>query len=129
MADHPPSPNSKLALTASWPNSETQDIGNASGTHPPAVPEAVRPRTIREVADHLGVSPRTIQRRLRGGFVGKVPLGGRLVRIPLSEVQRLSAVMDETGRLPRARDAGPGPDLAEERPAESDASSSNRKHP
>jgi excisionase family DNA binding protein len=47
--------------------------------------------TVEEVARALGVSPKTIQRRIRDGVIRKVAMGGRLVRISSSEQQRLAA--------------------------------------
>jgi excisionase family DNA binding protein len=45
--------------------------------------------TIDELAANLGVSTRTIRRRLADGSLCKAPLGGRSVRIPLRELPRL----------------------------------------
>ncbi len=45
--------------------------------------------TIEAVAVMLGVSARTVRRRVRDGAIRKAPLGGRLVRIPDSEIERL----------------------------------------
>ena len=45
--------------------------------------------TIDELAANLGVSTRTIRRRLADGSLCKAPLGGRSVRIPLRELHRL----------------------------------------
>jgi excisionase family DNA binding protein len=47
--------------------------------------------TIDEVARTLGVSCKTIGRRIRDGVIHKAPMGGRLVRISSSELQRLAA--------------------------------------
>jgi excisionase family DNA binding protein len=45
--------------------------------------------TIDDLAECLGVSTRTIRRRLADGSLCKAPLGGRSVRIPLHELHRL----------------------------------------
>ena len=45
--------------------------------------------TIDELAECLGVSTRTIRRRLADGSLRKAPLGGRSIRIPLRELHRL----------------------------------------
>jgi excisionase family DNA binding protein len=47
--------------------------------------------TIDEVARTLGVSCKTIARRIRDGVIHKAPMGGRLVRISSAELQRLAA--------------------------------------
>jgi excisionase family DNA binding protein len=47
--------------------------------------------TIDEVARTLGVSCKTISRRIRDGVIQTAPIGGRLVRISSSELQRLAA--------------------------------------
>jgi excisionase family DNA binding protein len=47
--------------------------------------------TIDEVARTLGVSAKTIGRRIRDGVIHKAPMGGRLVRISSAELQRLAA--------------------------------------
>lgn len=45
--------------------------------------------TIDEVASILGVSTKTVRRRLADGSLHKAPLGGRAVRISASEIDRL----------------------------------------
>ncbi len=47
--------------------------------------------TVGEVARTLGVSPKTVGRRIRDGFIRKVAMGGRLVRISSTELRRLAA--------------------------------------
>ncbi len=47
--------------------------------------------TVEEVARALDVSPKTIRRRILDGGIRKVPMGGRLVRISSTELQRLAA--------------------------------------
>ena len=47
--------------------------------------------TVEEVARTLGVSSKTIRRRIQDGVIRKVPMGGRLVRIASTELQRLAA--------------------------------------
>jgi excisionase family DNA binding protein len=47
--------------------------------------------TVEEVAHTLGVSTRTVNRGIAGGFIRKVAMGGRLVRISSAELQRLAA--------------------------------------
>jgi excisionase family DNA binding protein len=46
--------------------------------------------TVEEVAAQLGVSTKTIRRRLKDGTIRRAPLGGRAVRIPASEIARLA---------------------------------------
>ena len=48
--------------------------------------------TIDEAAALLGVSTRTIRRRLKDGSLRKALLGGRAVRIPASELNRLCGI-------------------------------------
>lgn len=52
--------------------------------------------TIDEVATLLGVSTRTVRRRLKGGTLRRAPLGGRVVRIPASELNRLAGGPDQS---------------------------------
>jgi excisionase family DNA binding protein len=61
---------------------------------PPAVPpraSAATFHTVTAVAELLGVSRRTIDRRIREGLIRTVPMGGRLVRISSDELERLAA--------------------------------------
>ena len=51
--------------------------------------------TIDEAAALLGVSTRTIRRRVKDGSLRKVLLGGRAVRIPASELDRLSGLLPQ----------------------------------
>ena len=51
--------------------------------------------TIAEVAALLGVSTKTVRRRLRDGSLRKAPLGGRAVRIPASELDRMEGITPE----------------------------------
>lgn len=46
--------------------------------------------TIAEAAHFLRVSERTIRRRIRAGEIRRAQIGGRLVRIPVTELLRLS---------------------------------------
>jgi excisionase family DNA binding protein len=46
--------------------------------------------TVDEMAAYLGVCPKTIRRRLRDGSIRKAALGGRLIRIPASELDRIT---------------------------------------
>ena len=46
--------------------------------------------TTAEAAEILGVSPRTIRRRIQDGSLRKAPLSGRAVRIPTAELSRLA---------------------------------------
>ena len=46
--------------------------------------------TVEAVARTLGVSAKTIARRIREGVIRKAPMGGRLVRISSAELQRLA---------------------------------------
>ncbi len=45
--------------------------------------------TVEQMAAYLGVSTKTIRRRLAEGTIKKAPLGRRLIRIPASELDRL----------------------------------------
>jgi excisionase family DNA binding protein len=47
--------------------------------------------TVAMVARTLGISTRTVGRRIRDGVIHKVPMGGRLVRISSAELRRLAA--------------------------------------
>ena len=46
--------------------------------------------TLDEVAAALGMSKKSVQRRIKAGLIRKAPLGGRLVRISSDEVRRLA---------------------------------------
>ena len=48
--------------------------------------------TVDEMAALLGVSHKTIYRRLEDGLIRRAPLGGRTIRIPASELDRLSGI-------------------------------------
>jgi excisionase family DNA binding protein len=48
--------------------------------------------TVDEMAALLGVSHKTIYRRLEDGLIRRAPLGGRLIRIPASELDRLDGI-------------------------------------
>lgn len=48
--------------------------------------------TIDEFAALLGISSRTVRRRLKNRSLRKVALGGRVVRIPASELDRLEGI-------------------------------------
>lgn len=45
--------------------------------------------TVAQVARLLQVSERTVQRRIKDGFLCKVPMPGRLVRISHEELEKL----------------------------------------
>lgn len=51
--------------------------------------------TVPEFAEILGVSTKTVRRRLTIGTIQRAPLGGRVVRIPASELSRLAGVSPE----------------------------------
>ncbi len=51
--------------------------------------------TVAEAAVLLGVSQKTIRRRIRSGHIRKAAIGGRAVRIPASEIARIAS-----GRAP-----------------------------
>ncbi len=46
--------------------------------------------TVPEVAAVLGISEKTVRRRLRAGLLRKAALGGRIVRVPAAELVRLA---------------------------------------
>ena len=46
--------------------------------------------TLDEVAQQLRVSRRTVQRYIEDGFLHKVPMKGRLVRISRAELEKLA---------------------------------------
>ena len=74
------------------PSPPTSPAGPAAVFNPPSA--AVAPpvfHTVDEVAHTLGVSTKTIARRIREGVIHKAPMGGRLVRISSAELQRLAA--------------------------------------
>ena len=56
-----------------------------------AAPSLPRFVTISALAMALGVNERTIRRGIQKGLIRTAPLGGRLVRIPMHEVDRLIA--------------------------------------
>jgi excisionase family DNA binding protein len=58
--------------------------GAATAEGPPVV------HTVAVVARTLGISARTVGRRIREGVIRKVPIGRRLVRISSAELQRLA---------------------------------------
>jgi excisionase family DNA binding protein len=47
--------------------------------------------TLDEVAAALGMSKKSVQRRIKSGLIRKAPIGGRLVRISADELRRLTA--------------------------------------
>ena len=61
------------------------DAGTTVPDEPPTF------HTVEEVARMLGVSTKTVNRRIRDGLIRKVPMGGRLVRISSAELQRLAS--------------------------------------
>ena len=79
---HAPSPPADLRGPAGTidPNRETAPPAEA----PPVF------HTVEAVARRLGVSAKTIARRIRDGVIRKAPMGGRLVRISSAELQRLA---------------------------------------
>jgi excisionase family DNA binding protein len=46
--------------------------------------------TLHEVAAALGMSIKSVQRRVKSGVIRKAPIGGRLVRISSDELRRLA---------------------------------------
>ncbi len=48
--------------------------------------------TIDEFATLLGCSTKTIRRRIADGSIRTAPLGGRSIRIPVTELDRLSGI-------------------------------------
>ena len=47
--------------------------------------------TVAEVAAALGMSEKSVRRRIKAGVIRKAPIGGRLVRISSEELRRLGA--------------------------------------
>jgi excisionase family DNA binding protein len=45
--------------------------------------------TVPEVAEILGVSEKTVRRRIADGGLRKAPFGGRIIRIAAAELRRL----------------------------------------
>ncbi len=77
--------------------SGTRQLEAASGAAgtlaDPDIPDgcpAERFLTVPEVATILGVSAKTVCRRLRTGLLRKAPLGGRIVRIAAAELARFA---------------------------------------
>jgi excisionase family DNA binding protein len=85
VVPEPPSQPAEAVMTAAaiWP---TEGVSAAAAPAPPPVFH-----TVEEVAHTLGVSTRTVNRGIAGGFIRKVAMGGRLVRISSAELQRLAA--------------------------------------
>jgi excisionase family DNA binding protein len=54
--------------------------------------------TIYEMAALLGTSTKTIRRRIADGSIRRAPLGGRSVRIPVTELDRLSGMTPASER-------------------------------
>ena len=48
--------------------------------------------TVAEMAAYLGVSHKTIYRRLDAGLIFQAPLGSGAIRIPASELDRFSGI-------------------------------------
>lgn len=48
--------------------------------------------TVDEMAALLGVSTKTIRRRVADGSLARAPMGGRAVRIPATELDRLRGI-------------------------------------
>ena len=57
--------------------------------------QASRFLTVEEMAALLGVSVRTVRRRLQDGSLRRAPLGGRAVRIPATELGRLEGILPQ----------------------------------
>jgi excisionase family DNA binding protein len=77
--------NPFCSLNHAVPEPPARSAGTAAAAGPPVF------HTVGQVARALGVSPKTVQRRIRDGVIRKVAMGGRLVRIPSSELRRLAA--------------------------------------
>lgn len=74
-------------MTTSIP---TEHTGDAERRAPEGCSvECPRLLTLHEVAELLGMSTRTIRRRVASGLIRKAELGGRMVRIPHTEVLRV----------------------------------------
>ena len=65
--------------------------GPAVETPPPDRRPAAALLTLDEVATLLHMSKKSVQRRIKSGVIRKAPIGGRLVRISLDELRRLTA--------------------------------------
>jgi excisionase family DNA binding protein len=65
---------------------------------------AARFLTVPEVAAILGVSEKTVQRRLRAGLLRQAPLGGRIVRVPAAELARLAGTETPQKNLNTTKD-------------------------
>ena len=82
----PASPEARLASDFLW-----SDLPAAPAAQELAAPSLPRFVTIVALAAALGVNERTIRRGIKKGLIRTAPLGGRLVRIPVHEVDRLIA--------------------------------------
>jgi hypothetical protein len=92
LAHLPPPPARAPRLAAA--------IDQTGETVPPAEGPPVF-HTIDEVARTLGVSCKTIARRIRDGLIHKAPTGGRLVWISSTELWRLADAASFKGRVRR----------------------------
>lgn len=84
--DHAPGDRSVTSLGAAGqicPN-DAQDRGNQPE------PKLDRPMTIAEVARHYRMSERTVRRRIKDGTLQKELGQGRLVRISVEQLRKLS---------------------------------------
>ena len=77
-----------MAADATVSAGPTHDPADRSAAEEPATAE--RFLTVPEVAALLGVSQKTVNRRLRAGRLRKAPLGGRIVRITATEFARFA---------------------------------------
>ena len=80
------------ALNRPCPQTHRPEDATAAPTQPVADPPALPVLlTLQEVAQRLNMSEKSVQRRIKAGLIRKAPLGGRLVRIAATELQRLTA--------------------------------------
>jgi excisionase family DNA binding protein len=74
--------------------SPTSFVGALRGYRSEELPSAhsLRSLSVRQVAERLSISPRTVWNLIARGQLRKIRLGCRLVRIPLEDVEALEAL-------------------------------------
>ncbi len=83
------SPITSRQLSASWPKPASRDPAHEGQvTHEEGSRSPAAPFSIAAAAELLGISKRTVERRISDGSIRVLRLG-RVVRIPVSELHRL----------------------------------------
>jgi excisionase family DNA binding protein len=87
-ADLWPGPPDGTMPASAAPAGSARELSDSPAADGPVI--AGRFLSVPEVAAILGVSEKTVRRRLRTGLLRKAALGGRIVRVPAAELVRLA---------------------------------------